>query len=74
MKKITFRNKFDTTYEVIVENEQCDKYIDILLRAFRDITVIDNDTGELIFQVYFDEDIFIKEIPEIVALGILTWR
>lgn len=73
MIKITFRNTFDKTYEITTCRENFDKMVDLVLRAFRDVVVIDNETGEVLLQVYFDADIFDAEMWEGEVLNILTW-
>lgn len=65
-------NVNDPAFSIITDKECAPSIIFRLIDAFRDIKVVDEETGELIFDYYISDELFIQnESPENVIYSII---
>ena len=62
MITLTFSNEFSKKYTLVTAKENFERVVDIILRGFRMLTVVDGETGEVLLDGYVSDECFHREI------------
>lgn len=64
MITLTFSNEFNKKYTLGTAKENFEKVVGIILKGFRMLTVVDDETGEVLLEVYVSDECFHRKIWE----------